>query len=78
MRLELPLICSKKGEWIKLNQNNFSQLEFTLCDFMMQSVIIHALIHITLEVKIKPINCNIIHTLLKYYSSPKILLHSDT
>jgi hypothetical protein len=54
MRLELPLICSKKGEWIKIHENNFSQLEFTLTDFMMEPIIIHAPIHLTLEVKTKP------------------------
>jgi hypothetical protein len=36
MRLELPLIWSKKGEGIKINQNNFIYMEFTLWDFMME------------------------------------------
>jgi hypothetical protein len=54
MRLELPVICDKKGEWIKIYENKFTQLEFTLCDFMMEPIIIHAPIHITIEVKITP------------------------
>jgi hypothetical protein len=55
-----------KGESIKINQNNFTHLEFTLCDFMMQPVIIHAPILITFEVGIKQINSKIIFILSKY------------
>jgi hypothetical protein len=54
MRQNLPLICHKKGAWIKCGTNNFTNLEFTLCDFQMEPIIIHAPIHITLEVKLKP------------------------
>jgi hypothetical protein len=79
MSLELPLICDKKGEWIKINQNNFTQLKFTLYDFMRQPVIIYAPIHIKLELKIKSINSNtIIHTLSKYYGHPKASHPSNT
>jgi hypothetical protein len=79
MRLALPLICNKIGEWIKINHNNFTQLEFTLCDFMIPPVIIHAPIHNKLEVKIKPINSNrIIHALLKDDVPQKVLQPPDT
>jgi hypothetical protein len=53
MRLELPLICDKRGDWIKISANNFTHLEFVLCDFMFEPIIIHAPIHITLEIMYK-------------------------
>jgi hypothetical protein len=72
------VICDKKVEWIKINQNNCTQLKFTLCDFMMELVIIHSPKHTQSEVKIKPINSHIIHIWSKYDGHPKASQPSDT
>ena len=47
----VPVCCKIPGSWSIIHSDQLSSLEFTLCDYQLQPVILHSPLFITLEVQ---------------------------
>ena len=46
-----PITCKLPGSWSMIHSDQLSSLEFQLVDFMLEPVILHAPLYITLEIE---------------------------
>jgi len=47
----VPISCKLPGNWSIIHTDALASLEFNLCDFMLQPVILHAPLYITIELQ---------------------------
>ena len=45
-----PINCKQFGEWNVIQSNELQTMEFNLCDFQLEKVILHAPLHVSLEI----------------------------
>ena len=44
-------VSSNRGNWFTIKSSQLQQLEFTLVDFMLEPIILHAPLYLTLEIR---------------------------
>ena len=47
----VPICCKLPGSWSLIHSDQLSSLEFVLCDFQLQPVILHAPLYVSIEIQ---------------------------